>query len=58
MAMATDPPTVVNNYARGSGLIRAGRVRGGAGTDVSRPNCGVRRKKRVGVVSRPELRIL
>jgi hypothetical protein len=44
MAMATDPPAVVNNYARGSGLIRASRARGGAGTDVSRPNCGVRRK--------------
>ena len=31
MAMATDPPAVVNNYARGSELIRAGRARGGAG---------------------------
>ena len=62
MAMAADPPAVISGRLR---LIRAGRARGGAGPDsvinciaVSRPNCVVVRKKRVGVVSRPELRIL
>ena len=59
MAMAADPPAVISGRLR---LIRAGRARGGAGPDsvinciaVSRPNCVVVRKKRVGVVSRPEL---
>ena len=54
-----DPPAVISGRLR---RIRAGRARGGAGPDsvinciaVSRPNCVVVRKKRVGVVSRPEL---
>ncbi len=59
MAMATEPPAEISGRLR---LIRAGRARGGAGPDsvinciaVSRPNCAVVRKKRVGVVNRPEL---
>ncbi len=39
MAMATDPPAVVNNYARGSGLIRAGRARGGLIETEAKEQC-------------------